>query len=223
MSSKPTGWPAVLSSFGTPQRPRRRADGEQLWLGRSALDCLDLRLPRKTSLLVVCPKAQPMTWLCARQSAPRDVAFVCGPHPSERRALPILQAISRSASAAVFVADMDPYAVVQYVETSRMLTGAKGPSLLYGGVDDAWLQAMERALTQGRHLAQLQVPLSRPEMTLLKKIEQAIDLEHLLGPRSCALLRAGHKIELEGATNPALYGRSHSRWVFRYLRSRVTP
>ena len=116
---------------------------------------------------------------------------------------------------------MDPYAVVQYLETSRMLARAKGPPLLYGGVDDAWLQAMERTLIRGSRLEQVGILLSRPEIALLKKVERVIDLEELLGPRSCDVLRAGYKIELEGATNPALYGRNHSRWVFRYLRSKV--
>ena len=39
-------------------------------------------------------------------------------------------------------------------------------------------------------------------MRLLAQIENAIDLEQLLGRRSCEILRGGYKIELEGATNP---------------------
>ena len=127
-----------------------------MWLGPSALDCLDLRLPRKASFLVVCPKVQPIDWLFASQGAPRDIAFVCGPYPTERRALPILQAITRAAPRVVFVGDMDPYAVVQYVETRRMLDRGKAPTLLYGGVDDAWLQAMERTRIRGRRLDRLE-------------------------------------------------------------------
>jgi hypothetical protein len=221
MSLKPKGWRAVLSTFGTPQRPRRGSNGEQLWVGPSALHGLDLRLPHQTSFLVVCSKGQPIHWLCEGRGAPRDIAFVCGPYPTDGRALPVLLALSRSSPAAVFVGDLDPYGVVQYVETRRMLQRANGPILLYGGVDDAWLEAIEHRLIRGRRLEQIQVPLSRPETTLLTKVERAIDLEELVGRRCLAVLRTGYKIELEGATNPALYGPSHRRWVFRYLRSRI--
>jgi hypothetical protein len=36
------------------------------------------------------------------------------------------------------------------------------------------------------------------EAALLHEIERAIDLERLLGPRACEMLRSGYKIELEG-------------------------
>jgi hypothetical protein len=217
----PDRWAQVLSRFGTPERPRRGADGEQLWLGSSAWHCVDVRLPRSTAFLVICPKSQPVNLWYADSSVPRDVGVVTGPHPTDRRAVPVVQALSRLASTAVFVGDMDPYAVVQYVETRRLLAEAKGPALLYGGVDDAWLEAIERNLIGARSLERLRIRLSKEEATLLKQIERALDLEQLVGARACAVLRGGHKIELEGATNPALYRRGHGRWVFRDLRRRV--
>ena len=116
---------------------------------------------------------------------------------------------------------MDPYSVVQYVETSRMLSGAQGPSLLYGGVNDAWLDSMERTLSRRTWLERLLIPLAKREISLRKDLERAIHLEKLIGPRGCSLLRSGYEIELEGATNPLLYDGRHGRWVFRYLRSRV--
>jgi hypothetical protein len=213
-------WAQVLSLFGTPTRPRRGPDGERLWVGASDWDHVDVRLPRRTSFLLICPKSQPIDWWSAENSLPRDVAVACGPYPTEQRALPIFEALCRQASAAVFVGDMDPYAIVQYGETRRMLAGA-GVSLLYGGVDDAWLGAMERSLGQRGRLERLRIPLEKHEIRLLKQVDRAIDLETLVGPRGCSVLRSGYKIELEGATNPALYHRRHGHWVFRYLRSRI--
>ena len=84
-----------------------------------------------------------------------------------------------------------------------MLAGV-GARLLHGGVNDAWLDAMERALSQVGRLERLRIPL-----------------EKLIGARGSAMLHSGYKIEIEGATNPAIYRRSHSRWVFKYLRSRT--
>jgi hypothetical protein len=67
----------------------------------------------------------------------------------------------------------------------------------------------------------VRVPLVDDERRLLAKLDGAIDLEGLLGPESAALLRDGHKVELEGATNPVLYGDGFARWAFGHLR-RVT-
>jgi hypothetical protein len=135
--------------------------------------------------------------------------------------VPILRPLYRLAAAAVFVGDMDPFSVVEYIETRRMLLASNGPTLLYGGLDDAWLAAIERSLKRGVRLTRVRIRLSRRETGLLRRIEGAIDLELLVGPRACSMLRSGYKIELEGATNPALYRKGHGRWVFRYLRSMV--
>jgi hypothetical protein len=80
---------------------------------------------------------------------------------------------------------------------------------------------MERGLSRGPRLEHVRIPLSKPEMNLLKRIAEAIDLDQLVGPRACSILHGGHKIEIEGATNPRLYRRSHGRWIVKYLRSRI--
>jgi hypothetical protein len=61
--------------------------------------------------------------------------------------------------------------------------------------------------------------VAKSEMKLLVQIDNAIDLEQLLGRRSCEILRGGYKIELEGATNPHLYTPRHARWIVEHLRS----
>jgi len=104
------------------------------------------------------------------------------------------------------------------VEARRVALKMKGPALQYGGVDDAWLAAMSRSFKGRCRLESLRIHLARPEVTLLKRLDKAIDLERLVGPESCSMLRSGYKIEIEGAINPAFYRPSHLRWIFRHLR-----
>ncbi len=131
----------------------------------------------------------------------------------------MLEAACRGVSTALFVGDMDPYGIVQYVETRRMLAASKGPSLVFGGVDDSWFASMDRA--RRRRGTDVRIPLSRAETTLLQRIDDALDLEAIVGAKGCALLRDGFKIELEGATNPMIYRRGHGAWIFRHLRALV--
>jgi hypothetical protein len=65
------------------------------------------------------------------------------------------------------------------------------------------------------------IALNRHERSMLSKLEQAVDLERLVGLRSAALLRGGHKLEVEGASNPALYGRDHARRLMKRIRAAV--
>jgi hypothetical protein len=116
---------------------------------------------------------------------------------------------------------MDSFGLVQLVEARRVLREANGPRLVYGGIDDVWLAAMERTLKRGRRLDSISIPLMKHERTLLKRLDRALDLERIVGPRSAALLRSGFKIELEGATNPHLYSDRHGRWIFEHLAARA--
>jgi len=170
---------------------------------------------------MICAKSGPVRWWWADRSLPRDVAVVGAPYPADPRGVHILQPLYRLAPAAVFLGDMDPFSIVEYVEIRRLLLAATGRPLLYGGIDDAWLGASERSLKRGVRLAQVSIALSKREKALVKRLERAIDLERLVGRRAYSMLRSGYKVELEGATNPALYRRGHGRWVFRYLRSVV--
>ena len=68
----------------------------------------------------------------------------------------------------------------------------------------------------------LRIALDRDELRLLARLVRAIDLDGLVGRDSAAMLRGGHKIEIEAATNPGLYRDGFGPWAFRYLR-RVGP
>jgi hypothetical protein len=130
----------------------------------------------------------------------------------------VLDPLYRRVPAVVFLGDMDPISIAQYLEAKRMARRMKA-RFYYSGVDDRWLAAMKRSLKRQWRRASLRIALSRPEVALLRRLERAIDLEKLLGPEACSILRGGHKVEIEGAINSAFYRPEHSRWIFRYLRS----
>jgi hypothetical protein len=216
---KPATWRHVLSSFGSPARPRIGPDGEWLWLGRQDSQLVFVRAPQKCSFVVLSPKPEPWKeWLWG--AVPAGVGIVSGSCPTDASLLKLVPALSPKRST-VFVGDMDPFGLVQYVEARRVLHEANGPRLVYGGIDDVWLAAMERALKRGYRLDHICIPLMKHEKTLLERLDRALDLELIVGPRAVALLRSGFKIELEGATNPHFYADQHGRWIFEHLRARA--
>jgi hypothetical protein len=119
----------------------------------------------------------------------------------------------------VFVGDLDPPSIVQYVATRAALPAAVRKRLYFGGVDSAWLERMQPALRRKIALAQIRIPLSASEKRLLRPIEEATDLGALLGASAAAMLRSGFTLELEGATNPGLFSDASTPWVFDLLRA----
>ena len=215
------GWARVRATFGTPARPRGGPEGERRWLGAADWSGVQFWLPRRPTRVVICPKTAPVGWWLAAGGVPRDLGFACSSHPNDAGALRVLeQALPRSARA-VFVGDLDPLAIVQYLELARSF-GRRKRSLPYGGLDDTWLAAMRGHWARANGVDAVRIPLDDDERRLLARLDRAIDLERLVGPQSSALLRAGHKIELEGATNPVLYGDGFARWTFGHLRGVTT-
>jgi hypothetical protein len=210
----------VTSVFGTPRRPRPGPDGYWLWDGPARHQRIEVHRPARTRLVLACPKSLALTWWLAAGALPRDVATFAASTPSEPRGLPLLQSLAGRAPVA-FIGDLDPPALVQFVETQRM--AAPQVRVVYAGIDDGWLELVEAAsLVRGAQLERLLIPLDADERALLPRLERAIDLERLVGPRSAALLRGGRKLEIEGATNPRLYGREHFRRLMKRIRSAVT-
>jgi hypothetical protein len=210
-------WARVLSRFGTAERPRTYGE-EPLWLG-GAGQSYDLCLPAAPSFLVISPKRDAVRWWWNQIGLPRDLGSACASFPADPGALPILQPLYRQSAATAFVGDLDPLAIVQYVETRRSLHDPKGPPFLYGGINDVWLEAIRRSLKRPVRFERIRIALSRSEKALLAQIDRAFDLERLVGPHSAEMLRGGYKIELEGATNPRIYSPGHIRWIVRYLRT----
>ena len=138
---------------------------------------------------------------------------------ADPRLAPTLQSLCPSGKPAVFIGDMDPVAVAQYIAAKGMLRASNGPKLLYGGMNDAWLAAIQRSRRRSLPADALRIPLDRAETRLWRRLEAAMDVEQLLGPEACRLVRAGYKVELEAASNPAILQPGHKRWVFGYLRA----
>ena len=80
---------------------------------------------------------------------------------------------------------------------------------------------MERTLKRGHRLDRICIPLLKHEKTLLARLDRALDMERIVGPRAVGLLRSGFKIELEGATNRQIYTDRHGRWIFEHLSARA--
>jgi hypothetical protein len=77
---------------------------------------------------------------------------------------------------------------------------------------------MQPALRQRFTFARIRILLSASEKRLLRRIEEAADLEALVGASAAAMLRSGFKLELKGATNPSLFRDAGTPWVFDLLR-----
>ena len=215
--SRASEWARVLSRFGTPERPRTYGE-EPLWLGGYG-QSYDLCLPAVPTFLVISPKRDAIRWVWDRTGLPNGLGSACAPYPCDPHSVPIFRPLYRQSVATAFVGDLDPLAIVQYVETRRALRSPKGPSFLHGGINDAWLEAIRRSLKPQVRFERIQIGLSQSEKTLLAQIDRALDLEGLVGRQSAEILRSGYKIELEGATNPHIYPPGHIRWVVRYLRT----
>ena len=203
-----------LSSFGTPQRPRA-VDGHTVWPGPTAWLVATLRTPCQVDYVIVCPKAAPLDWWWTADP-PLGVAAVSTLWPADPRLAPTLAAPGRPV---VFIGDMDPVAVAQYLAARRMLRERRGPELVYGGMNDSWLAAIRRSVRRSLPERALRIRLNKAETRLWGRLDAATDVDRLLGPEACDLLRSGYKIEFEAASNPAILKPGHKRWVFGYLRS----
>jgi hypothetical protein len=172
-------------------------------------------MPSQAEFLLLCPKAVSAEWWYAAELQ-RTVGFLHAPFPADPRLSDVVRSFGSAQAPVLFLGDMDPVAVAQYLAAHRMLAAAGGPQLLFAGMNDEWLVAMGRSSWP---LARLSIRMSRPEMRLLRVLESDVRLDQLLGPECAALLRSGLKVELEAGLNPAFHTPAHKRWVLGYLRA----
>jgi hypothetical protein len=105
-----------------------------------------------------------------------------------------------------FVGDLDPMDLTTY---ATLVSDNRPESSLskatYLGVGDEWLKLCERD-APGRPLSVCSIPLDAEERSALERLQElAINWPKVVGKRSMKLLASGTKLELEGASNPALY------------------
>jgi hypothetical protein len=203
--------------FGTPERPQA-VDGHALWADLSGWVSLTALAPRRVDLLLLCPKAVPTEWWYSAELQP-GIGFLHVPFPADPRVGGVVRAFGSGRTPLLFVGDIDPVAIAQYLASRDMLAPLTQQPLLYGGMNDAWLAAMAGSQWP---LSQLSIRMGRAERRLLRAVDGAADLDLLVGPESAQMLRSGTKVELEAGLNPAFHGAAHRRWVFGYLRSVAT-
>ena len=172
-------------------------------------------LPPRAEFLLLCPKAIPAEWWYSPELQ-TEVGFLHAPFPADPRLSDAVRLFGSAQVPVIFVGDMDPVAVAQYLAVQRMFAAAGRPQVMYGGMSDAWLTAMGGS---NWPLARLSIRMSRPEMRLLRSLESEVRLDEVLGPDCATLLQSGFKVELEAALNPAFHSAAHKRWVLGYLRA----
>lgn len=158
----------------------------------------------------------PRMWLRSDCYPERTDAIVHYGMPS-RRQCELLRAHARATSLPLrFVGDLDPLdlAVFRSLRSGGAPLRARAAPALpvaYAGIDDEWVEICERRLG-GRPLATVCIRQDATEKKLLAQLVRGgIDLAALVGPRCAALLLSGLKLEIEGASNAAIYGKDMMR------------
>jgi hypothetical protein len=217
MTDHTAGQPAWLAVFGTPDRPRA-VDGHSLWADEWGWLALNVLAPRHADFLLLCPKTVPPEWWYSPELH-AGIGFLHVPFPADQRVGVVVKGLGIGGKPLLFVGDLDPVAIAQYLAARDMLAAAPRRPLRYGGMNDAWLAAMVGSQLS---LSQLSIRMERGERRLLAALDAAVDLDSLVGPESAEMLRSGTKVELEAAVNPAIHGPAQRRWIFGYLRSVAT-
>jgi hypothetical protein len=186
-----------------------------LWADKSGWLALNVLAPRHCDFLLLCPKAVPPEWWYSTQLH-AGIGLLHVPFPADQRVGGVVRALGTGAMPLLFVGDMDPVAIAQYLAARDMLAMAPRRPLRYGGMNDAWLAAMAESQVS---LSRLSIRMDRGERLVLAALDAAVDLDALVGPESAEMLRSGTKVELDAAVNPAIHGPAQRRWIFGYLRS----
>jgi hypothetical protein len=141
------------------------------------------------------------------QQIPPDIAIFQRYGPLTKPHKHLLElAIDQLAAPVHFVGDLDPTDLTTY---ATLVSGNQSESSLskatYLGIDDEWIKLCEGD-ARGRPLSVCCIPLDAAERSALDRLAKlAVDWRKVVGKRSMKLLASGMKLELEGASNPALY------------------
>lgn len=196
---RPGVWPA-LEFFISPSRPIR-------------------------ALFFFTKKYLPQHWL-ESETFPKQVDAVVHYGMLSKRQCDLMRAHTDAVGVPLrFVGDLDPLDLTVFAT----LVDGGGPvgsraarpmPVAYAGIEDSWLRLCEARLG-GRDLRMVYIRQDATERKLLRRLERSgINLEALVGPRSAALLREGFKVEVEGVSNPAIYGKA---FLSQLLRRHLKP
>lgn len=153
----------------------------------------------------------PRMWLRSDCFPDRTDAVVHYGMPSRRHCELLRAHAKKDGTPFRFVGDMDPLDLSVFASMQRggappRARAAPAVPVVYAGINDDWLRFCERRLGH-RPLTHVCIRQDATEQKLLRELVRAgMDIEALVGPRCAALLGDGLKLEIEGASNAALYG-----------------
>ncbi len=118
------------------------------------------------------------------------------------------------------IGDLDPMGLTVFISLACGGVGAGSTTrsipVLWRGVRDDWRAECDRARRRTGYRSEPTIPMTEFEQRHWERLEGLdVPWEEIIGPRSAALLRSGNKLELEGASNPAIYGKAFPRRVMR--------
>lgn len=118
------------------------------------------------------------------------------------------------------VGDLDPHALCQFCAFTRcnpvgvqVFSGAR-----WLGVDDTWISLLQRYSLDWKVAV---IEMTDVERALFRDLERVVEVDAIVGSGAAALLREGRKLELEGASNPALYAEGFAAALLQHLRDRL--
>jgi hypothetical protein len=157
-------------------------------------------------------------------SVPKDVTILwrVGPLTASHRAL-VRAVVGRRCPPVHFIGDLDPLDLATYatlVSDPAVLTAS------YVGVSESWFDRCEADLAQHRgwSLDRVCIRMDVEERRgLAHLLEVPLDWNRLIGPRARAMLESGRKLELEGASNPAIYSEAFGNELRRTVFDDVSP
>jgi hypothetical protein len=133
---------------------------------------------------------------------PGDSVVLCRPGLPTEAYLREAHRFLAKAKRAIFVGDLDPLDLHVYLALGH-------ERAVHGGINDACLQLCERNLKKGRRLESIMFRMGAAEAHHFAILDSMVDIAAIVGRRCCDLLRAGWKLELEGATNADHFGPGH--------------
>lgn len=122
-----------------------------------------------------------------------------------------------------FIGDLDPmdlmvFAALRSADPSLRAVNRQRIEICYAGINDDWLELCRRRTRRGLARDPGAIVMPAIEREHLEIVDELLsDLEALIGSRCLELLTSGYKLELEGASNPALYQRGFAADLRRHV------
>ncbi len=196
-------------------------DREFLRAGSSPSLTLWMTGPRPRRILVTT-KATWIGWAEAAIPAGLLVVQRYG-LPSQAHVEWVRETGMRMGAKIVFVGDLDPLDLTIFAAwrsgNPAFREGRERPlPIRYGGIADGWARRAGGFQEWSSRIRIAMQPFERDHWALLKRLLP--DAEAHVGADCFRLLEGGHKVEIEGATNPAIHGRGFPGTVLRALGRR---